>query len=226
MFDGNDNQRPGIEEQYQTAGNTSDLTVEADRRGAGDIMIAAGWSQSRVGMALLRLHSEWHALAKPRRADRQALESVTARIKGDDEQARATAARKGEKYQPPKASPAMRAQEEADRWFASELRLLANGLKSRPVVWEQVGQWIAVKGIAPQIAAEALLHWLSPNCPHCVNGLRKVPDQPALSARQCHKCHGTGHTPHPHGSAKLLSWMDDCVQKARQSLKRRLRPGE
>jgi hypothetical protein len=216
-----------VEEQYQTAGNTSNLTVEADRRGAGDVLIAAGWSPSRVGMALLRLHSEWHALAKPKRASKETLEALTGRLKADEAKAREAAEWKGERYVAPKESAAERAAREAQRWYANELRLLAQGLKSRPVVWEQIGQWIAIKGISPEVAAEALLHWLDPTCRTCDgHGLRKVPNQPALSARQCHKCHGTGHTPHPHGSAKLLSWMDDCVQKARQSLKKRLRPGE
>jgi hypothetical protein len=235
--DGNENEKPGIQEQYETAGNTSDLTVEADRRGAGDVIVGAGfvthvegapaWSATRTGMALLRLHSEWNAIAKPRRADKQALDAFAARIKGDDERARATAEGKGEKYAQPKSSAAERASTEAQRWYANELRLMANSLKSRAVVWEQIGQWIAIKGIDPEIAAAGLLHWLNPTCAVCDgHGLRKVPNQPALSARQCHKCYGTGHIPHPHGSAKLLSWMDDCVQKARQSLKRRLRPGE
>jgi hypothetical protein len=225
MYADNDNQRPGVDEQYQTAGNTSDLTVEADRRGAGDVLIAAGWNQSRVGMALLRLHSEWNALAKPKRANHQALEALATRFKADDAQARAAAERKGERYTAPKESAAERATKEAQRWYANELRLMAQGLKSRAVVWEQIGHWIAIKGIGPEVAAEALLHWLDPTCRVCDgHGLRKVPNQPALSAKQCHKCHGTGHTPHPHGSAKLLVWMDDCVQKARQSLRKRLRP--
>jgi hypothetical protein len=157
--DGNENEKPGIQEQYETAGNTSDLTVEADRRGAGDVIVGAGfvthvegapaWSATRTGMALLRLHSEWNAVAKPRRADKQALDAFAARIKGDDERARATAEGKGEKYAQPKSSAAERAATEAQRWYANELRLMANSLKSRAVVWEQIGQWIAIKGIRP-----------------------------------------------------------------------------
>lgn len=53
------NERPGIAEQYETATNTSNLKVEADRHGAGDVLIAAGWSPSRVGGALKRLQSEF-----------------------------------------------------------------------------------------------------------------------------------------------------------------------
>jgi hypothetical protein len=82
--DGNENEKPGIQEQYETAGNTSDLTVEADRRGAGDVMIAGGWSSSRVGMALLRLHSEWNAVAKPRKPTKDMVDALTADIRAED----------------------------------------------------------------------------------------------------------------------------------------------
>lgn len=180
------NERPTVEESYQVAGNTSNLTVEADVRGAGDVLIAAGWSESRVGMALLRLHSEWDGASKSRR-------------------------------EPGKPASAM---------SGSDLRLLATSLKSRPAVWAQLAPWLALKGIASEVGAAALLHWLHPSCPHCDgHGLKRAKDAPALTARQCSKCHGTGHRPHPQGSAKVLVFLDDCVSRARQSLKNRLRNG-
>jgi hypothetical protein len=46
-----------IDEQYTSATNTSNMRVEADRRGDADLVIAAGWSNSRLGMTLLRLHT-------------------------------------------------------------------------------------------------------------------------------------------------------------------------
>ena len=46
------------EEKYLTATNTSNLKVEADVTGAGDVLIASGWSASRIGGALLRLHTK------------------------------------------------------------------------------------------------------------------------------------------------------------------------
>lgn len=215
-------ERPNVQERYETAGNTSNLSVEAEKPGAGDVLIAAGWSQSRLGMALLRLHSEWSSAAKPARLPSKGLQALAVQLKEDDAQAKSTAERKGIPYTKPGAVAA-RAQAEADRWYANELRILASGLKSRPVVWEQLGGWAAVKGVPSVTVAAALLHWLAPNCPHCVTGLRKVPGAPALSARQCHRCNGTGHRPHPIGTAKVLAYMDDCCQKARTSLKRRLR---
>ena len=62
--------KPTIDETYSRAGNTSNLTVEADRRGAGDVLIAAGMvglSPSKsLGMALMRLHSEYDSAARLR----------------------------------------------------------------------------------------------------------------------------------------------------------------
>jgi len=46
------------EEKYLIATDTSNLRVEADVHGAGDVLIASGWSQSRIGGALLRLHTK------------------------------------------------------------------------------------------------------------------------------------------------------------------------
>ncbi len=46
------------EEKYLVATNTSNLRVEAERTGAADVIIAAGWSASRIGGALMRLHTK------------------------------------------------------------------------------------------------------------------------------------------------------------------------
>lgn len=52
-----------IEESYVSATSTSNLRVEADRRGDGDVLIAAGWAPGILGGALLRLHSEFDSTA-------------------------------------------------------------------------------------------------------------------------------------------------------------------
>ena len=53
------------DEQYSVATNAKNLRVEADRSSQADILIAAGWSYSRTGMALLRLHSEYDGVEHP-----------------------------------------------------------------------------------------------------------------------------------------------------------------
>jgi hypothetical protein len=216
------NEKPGVDEQYSSACSTSNLTVEADRKGAGDILVAAGWSPSRVGMALLRLHGEWDSMSKPRRIDVTSLAALTEVIKRQDIIDKRTADRIGAPFKSP-GSASVRASDLARKWYSAELQILAFGLKSRPVVWEQMQHWMNVKRVPADKVAAALAHWLNPTCMTCDgHGLRRVPDQPSLSARQCHKCNGTGHNPAPHGSTPILNYFDDCLQKARQSLKNRL----
>lgn len=60
--------KPGIDETYRRAGNTSNLAVEAERRGDADVLIAAGMSglrpSTKLGIAVLRLHSEYDGAAR------------------------------------------------------------------------------------------------------------------------------------------------------------------
>lgn len=58
--------RPTVEESYLSAAHTSNLRVVADKRGPGDVIIAAGWADSRVGIALIRLAGEWDGAEKRR----------------------------------------------------------------------------------------------------------------------------------------------------------------
>jgi len=47
------------EERYTSAIPASSLKFEAHKQGQADVIAAAGMSRSRVGAALLRLHTEW-----------------------------------------------------------------------------------------------------------------------------------------------------------------------
>lgn len=219
-----ENERAGIEERYEVAGNTSDLTVTEESRGAGDMLIAAGWSPSRTGMALLRLHSEWSGMAKPKRPPRETVELLAAQFRASDLAAQSSARILGKPYKAPEKSPHQRAQDEAARWYLNELRILGNGLKARSTVWLALQPWLARKGIESDTAASAILYWLDETC-HVCDGLklRKVQGQPALSARVCNACQGTGRAHRPSGSAPVLQFMDYCVSVARGSLKMRLR---
>lgn len=53
-----------VDERYQSAANTSDLRVRADRRGDADVLIAAGMSGGSFGGLLLRLVSEWDGTSR------------------------------------------------------------------------------------------------------------------------------------------------------------------
>lgn len=48
-----------IEQLYTSAIRSSDLTLRPERLGHVDVILAFGMSRSRLGLAALRLHSEW-----------------------------------------------------------------------------------------------------------------------------------------------------------------------
>ena len=64
----NNNHYRTVEEAYTRAGaSSSNLKVDAERRGDADVLIAAGWSPGMLGGALMRLRGEWDSTAHQRR---------------------------------------------------------------------------------------------------------------------------------------------------------------
>ena len=47
-----------LEEAYESATDSSDLSLQLDKKGDADILIASGWSPVRLGSALARLHTK------------------------------------------------------------------------------------------------------------------------------------------------------------------------
>ena len=200
-----------VEERYLVAGNTSDLSVSQDRRTAADLLIAAGWSPSRLGAAALRLHSEWAAAALPRRPGREQIARV----------ARDLPLLNGK----PDLAHANRV---ALHWHQVELRRVFDRLHSLPAVRDQLAVQALQRGMSgpAALAAAVLCHWLDPVCPSC-HGLKfvQVKNTPALSAKACPACRGLGRTDPPQGQDGrwLLNYLDRCVAVARGSIKKRLR---
>lgn len=206
------NGRPNVEEMYVSAGNTSDLTVEADRRGDGDVLIAAGWSSSRLGAALLRLHSEWDAAEKPKKPTSQAIEALAY-----------TLPRVGKT----EALNIRAATALANAWHLHELKMLLGKLKTLPDVRREVAMQAARWRMTDcQNKAGAIIkYWLDPTCHACEGRKWKlIRDTPALSNRPCHVCHASGVAPVPAGQEgrRLANYLDDCVSRARSSIKSRL----
>lgn len=173
---------PSVEEQYVSANNSSNLRVEADRRSDADILIAAGMSQSRLGMALMRLHTEYDRTALP-----------------------------------------------FGKVAETDYRLLLGRLKSLPDVREQVAfqasKWHFEK--PGTVAITVIAWWLHKICRACHGRkFQTVPGSPALSSKHCKSCNGAGETPLPYGSdgKRLERFMDECVERAAASIKKRLRP--
>jgi hypothetical protein len=219
-------ERRGIEEAYTAAGNSSDLTVSAEHKGDADLLIAAGLSESRVGMALLRLHSEWDKAEKPRKPTQHQIQMLTDAWpryeyrKQGDEEVRVTLTDRDR---------SVKARAQAQAWYMAEMAKLINKLKSLPAVRSQLIAYVPKWGIAEaSLKVPAVIaYWLDQTCHQC-NGLKfqPIPGTPTLSNRVCQACGGVGATAVPYGQEgrRVANYMDDCVQKARQSIRKRLHP--
>jgi hypothetical protein len=209
--------RRTIEESYALATASSDLrcdTRDGAPRSDTDLLIAAGWSPSRIGAALLRLRTEWDG-AEHMRPTTGANFAQAAR-------ARQPVAL----TQMPSMARAV-AEKLAAEFNHQQAKALMSRLKSMPAVREQLTlQLLKWKVEDAEQVAGALLHWwLAPNC-HACHGRKfeVIPDTGRLSSKHCKPCGATGKLRIPHGEAgrKLANFMDDCVHRARQSIKKRL----
>lgn len=173
--------KPTVEETYSRSVNSANLRMETredSQTSAADVLIAAGWSSSRLGASLMRLRTEFDGLGMPPNG--------------------------------------------------SDTGLLQMGLKSLSSVHEQLsaqaGRWNVEH--AGEVATAAIAWWLSNVCRTC-HGRRyqSIAGTPALSGRACNTCRSTGETNlrYGHTGRRLVNFMDDCVSRAQQSIKTRLR---
>lgn len=203
----NDEKR-GVEEQYTSAVTTANLRVEADRPSDADVIIAAGWNQSRIGGALLRLHTEWDAKQKPRlfTADQFLASLKTGTTKERKVAAQAMA-------------------------HAENQKLMAgvfDDLHSLPVVRAQVehqlNEW---RVLDPEMKGSSIVRWwLSQRCPLCHGTkFQTVEGTNRHGSKVCRGCLGTGIREIPFGQEgrRVANWMDQCVERARASIRRRMR---
>lgn len=110
---------------------------------------------------------------------------------------------------------------------ATDAILLMGKLKSLPRVLEALEGWATLRGLSePSKLAQAVAaYWLDAKCTPCGGrGHEQIPGTPSLG-RQCKVCKGTGKRKEPMGEAgrRMLNMMDDAVQRARQSMSKRLR---
>ena len=196
--------RPGLDEQYLSAQNTSDLTVNPDRRTAVDHLIAAGLSANRMGDALNHLRSQWDAADKPPKATEadavfraELLFSVLGR---------------GHKGKP----DIKRARIEAMISRAAAMRGIYQRLPARAEAMAILTEWAQLRGVDVDLLSPALYHWLNPTCPACEGrGKVTIPDTPVLG-KECHHCAGTGQWPKPPGADRVANFLKGCIGKARQ----------
>ena len=199
-----------VDERYSSATHTSDLRVRPEKTGDADVMIAAGWCSSRLGMALLRLHSEYDGMQHPRKMTQDAIESYAATLDG------------------PKPDRLRQAHLDASKWHLHEMGLMLGRLKSLPVVREQLALVADKWGMeSPHTAATTVLMWWLDSVCHVCHGVKReqIEDTPILSDIVCQACRGSGETRLPHGQQgrRLANYIDECLYNARISLRKRLR---
>lgn len=214
----NDDRRT-IEEAYTSAANSSDLRCET-RDGAPrsdtDLLIAAGWSQSRIGSALLRLHTEWDG-------------AEHARLVTGADFLQMARARRPDAAKAPQSASDLKARADLLANVANDQqsKLLAAHLKTLPAVREQLALQLIKWKVADvdAVAFGVLRWWLSPHCLACQGRkFEMVAGANRLSSKACKPCCATGKQRIPHGEAgkRLANWMDMCVQLARSSIGKRL----
>lgn len=189
-----DPEKPDLAERYTSAVGTSNLRVQAERSSPADMVIAAGMNEARLGMSLRRLATEWDAVGKPPRPSQQNLQAMAAKYPREKS---GLVLHDGKEV-----TPAVAAQREADTWYAHELGLLFQRLKTLPEVRNALVQWSKEKNIeGPEHVVGAVLQWwLSPICPVC-KGVKKkiIAGTGRTGSKDCSECKGYGEKPLPHG---------------------------
>jgi hypothetical protein len=222
-------ERPQVDEIYSVAATGGrGLRVEADRRTAADVVIAAGMSPHRLGLAMLRLRGEWDGLAKPEpptQKDVVAL-AATAPVITDDADVNkgkvAVAAKRRDGGDTTYMLPLVWAYRERQRWYDERLREAALALPSYADVHAAVTQWLGDGPDHPaSVARTTIFYWLHPRCPVCMGRKKRVVEGTGrLSGKQCGECHGTGLSKLHHGGwgRRALSHIHDSMNAARKDL--------
>lgn len=81
-----DSEKPGIEEIYERATNTSNLKQEPEVRTSADVLRDMAMSADRIGASLLRLRAQWESCTKPERQVPRTVKQFLALL-GDKEKA-------------------------------------------------------------------------------------------------------------------------------------------
>lgn len=213
--------RPNIEEQYTSATQASSLVVDADRSGSADKLIASGWSKSRLGSALMRLHSEADGTPEPVRLHERGMELLATEI------ARERCKKEQRAMLVVKDVDWSEARRQAGEWYLHEQGLRLQRLKTLPEVRHQLATWAWCNDIAKplEVVAGALQWWLSKNC-HVCHGQRwqVIPGTGRLSQLPCEACEGSGNRVKPHGAltSLVVGYIGECIAASNDTMARRL----
>jgi hypothetical protein len=228
------NEKPGVEETYGTTTASSNLRVgiDPDIRTPGDIIAAAGMNTHRMGLALMRLRTEWDTSAKPLPPVQATIEQIAASFsRVPAGQANAGLVREVVGGEERFRLPMVVAQETAAAWYHGELTGFLGQLRSLPNVREALAFWAAEQGYEEgvHLVTAVLLWWLHPACAVCAGtGKLVVPGTGGRSSKACKECRkhqvpGQRKVPHGHAGRRLLAFINECGRAARVDLQQRLR---
>lgn len=243
MLDGNTEDRPTIRESYASAISTGNTRLQPHRTTQADLIAAAGMNPNRMGMALMRLSSEWNSGAVPKPTNAPDVKELARQIAEHR-------FREWVQSQPPMTrerieelhaqnaihSEDMRLAHEEARvlaarsvdWNLEENKLRFQRLKTLGTVRAGLAYWVHEKGWegGEHLVAAVLRHYLSPNCPACNgSGLQMVPGTLGREAKKrCRKCEnnevrGKRNVPHGGRGKRLLDHMQTCVTTAARDLR-------
>jgi hypothetical protein len=210
--------KPGIDERYSSATHASSLVVQERTSGPGDVLMAAAWSKSRTGAALMRLHSEWDGVEKPRAVLPQAIERMAETLAKESGQWKGAVTKEFRSE----------ARYVAAKWLEHEHKILLGKLKTLPEVRGALTDWCERQGYKNPVekAMIALIWWLDPICPTCHGRkFETIKDTPVLSGRLCPECKGSGLRSSGAGIELpvLVGYIGDCVNAARAQMRGKLR---
>lgn len=180
---------PTTAERYATAIETSNMRV-AEGRCPADIIIAAGWARSGIGMLLLRLRGEWDDVKRVHEQAVAALnvgEKSAARLRAQDKPEDADAAIKA-------ATDAAVTARAMILVEISTLYATKQALGARALDMAHRGRHEIPEADVLRLAGRCLDVWLDPNCPACSGrgysggGRHEHATAPVV----CKPCGGTG----------------------------------
>lgn len=256
MYEGTSGEEPRmtIEESYSYSTAASNLRVEADRRGAADVIIAAGMNPHELGMALDRLRAEWDRTAKPPPPPADKIEALAATLATEPK--RIHTGRVDDKGAPvlevnPTGglvreilrlddgeevvlyrTPLAVAREVAQTWQEQDNKLALQRLKTLPAVRAMLLRWCKDQGFedGPHLTAAVLLWWLAPKCQTCGGTALKPREQGNRRLEKpCTDCRANpipGERKVPHGwrGRRMVTLLNECQRNANRSLDAKFRP--
>jgi hypothetical protein len=158
-------------------------------------------SPYRLGTALMRLMSEWHAGVTPPRTALPAERDLR---------------KQGMTAEFAQAEVRRLAARSAD-WHLQENKLRFQRLKTLPTVRAALLHWVEERAWAggDQLVADTLRLFLAPACPACEGRKRRVIQSRAVGS-ECRRCRGTGEADLPHGGRgrALLAYMRTSANQA------------